>query len=576
MTASKGYGPRGGGGKGGRSSAPGAGRKGGAACGAPQAARAAIGQGGDSEGNDVAAAIVARVRRARDALELTGEIAPFGSHVNGLRTATSDCDLAYSLEEGGEKPIVVLQRFASELPKHGFTGIITVFQASVPLVKAVDESGVEVDLCVGNQLGLRNSKLVGAYCSLDPRVAQVGRLVKQWAKAMELVGSSDGHLNSYAFTLMTLFYLMKRRPPVIPNLQDLGGHQDLCDRYEIRDRRWGREIPWDCRFWEEISLIPKSQNTETVDALLHGFFQYYCINGAFDWREHAVSIRLATTEMDPALKSRLYSPSQPDQWYIEDPFDLRHNLCSQCSRQGRARIMDKIGETLQSMGAGANPRSGYELYCKTGPTSCMMKCRVHPEKLTVDQFISAFDSVGVGFTVHFPSAAAPAARGAVRPGDEVREAFLVFNSENDRRRVHKLNETYVGESQLRFLLCSAWAFQDVREMSCEDSYEERKVPAKHQVDEAEKTLEDAKEEVRHGLKVAQNRTECDVLIERAQALDIDWEECMGEKRLPASRGRLSSPCINPQDDPGPVDDGGPEPEPAPGVDTEERFPTAFQ
>ncbi|CAK0906940.1 unnamed protein product, partial [Prorocentrum cordatum] len=898
---------------------------GGAVGGAPHAARAADGRGGDSEGNEVAAAIVARIRRARDALELTGEITPFGSHVNGLRTATSDCDLAYSLEEGGAKPIVVLQRFASELPKHGFTGIITVFQASVPLVKAIDESGVEVDLCIGNQLGIRNSKLVGAYCGLDPRVAEVGRSVKQWAKSMELVGSSDGHLNSYAFTLMTLFYLMKRRPPVLPNLQepepkwalkrgadeqgsqerkklptqiggsgtkqqllermikvlaalaltqeaelreqiaavyhtflipaaspiasamkragqeyhahakqlkanggqdggcgghdilgppflhvfkalvkaahetadlnqthcetieafwtnqvlkedlhslaeqirlgrikaavcsaiktgngvkkigppprgplardasklleelnnlscdawsfkapgrfgeregtgyggewagvegskarglcrqahawaihapwrlqasamqqrvnmngchldadktsrmialasagsceaargigrpgrvrarrlqearvpgpatgldgalraepkdrvrgasegpecagkvengnahmgpprahsraaffdelahliyhlraatrvaitnsggdaiagapprtalgrrprnylrdrianvrtcsywkwrlwhpapvdqdwgerfvtsasrDLGGHQDLCERYEIRDRRyyehkcsradrWGREIPWDCRFWEEISLIPKSQNTETVDELLQGFFEYYS-SGAFDWREHAVSVRLAMTDMDPALKSRLYSPSQPEQWYIEDPFDLRHNLASQCSRGGRARIMDKIGETLRSMSTGANPRAGFE----------------------------------------------------------VREAFLAFNSENDRRwvtwrdevghhsglfgpsrRVHKLNETYVGEWQLRFLLCSSKEGPEprVRDEPPEDAqkvetYEERKVEprATHRLDEAEKTAEDAGEEVRRGLRVAQNRTD---------------------------------------------------------------------
>jgi len=403
--------------------------------------------------------------------------------------------------------------------------------------------------------------------------------VKQWAKSMELVGSSDGHLNSYAFTLMTLFYLMKRRPPVLPNLQDLGGHQDLCERYEIRDRRWGREIPWDCRFWEEISLIPKSQNTETVDELLQGFFEYYS-SGAFDWREHAVSVRLAMTDMDPALKSRLYSPSQPEQWYIEDPFDLRHNLASQCSRGGRARIMDKIGETLRSMSTGANPRAGFEAYCKTGPTSCMMKCRVHPEKLSVDQFISAFDSVGVGpFLVHYPSGAP---RGAGRPGDEVREAFLAFNSENDRRRVHKLNETYVGEWQLRFLLCSSWAFQDAQKV---ETYEERKVEprATHRLDEAEKTAEDAGEEVRRGLRVAQNRTEWDVLIERAQALGVDWEECMGEKLLLAFRGRSA-------------EDGGPSPgsvspaigfSAAPGVgadveltglveDAEEKTPTAFQ
>jgi len=470
---------------------------------------------------------VERIKGARDALELTGQIIPFGSHVNGLRTAASDCDLSYSPEEGSaaEKPILVLQRFANELPKHGFTGIITVFQASVPLVKAIDESGVEVDLCFGNQLGIRNSKLVAAYCGLDSRVAEVGRLVKQWAKSMELVGSSDGHLNSYAYTLLTLFYLMKRRPPVIPNLQDLGKHQDLCESVIIRDRRWGREIPWDCRFWEDISLIPQSLNNESVDTLLTGFFEYYS-NGAFDWGQHAVTVRLAMTQAGPFSKMNLYSSVQPDQWYIEDPFDQRHNLASQCSSEGRQRIMGCMKSALQALTEAKDPRTSFEEHCRTGDPSCMMKCRVHVEKVSLEQFTKVFDTCGVGpFKVHFPS-------GPVRGGDEVREAFLEFQGENDRRRVHRLNETYVGEWQLRFLPCSKWAFIDANE-KVKEKFEEKKVaPGPGEpVAESEKTVEDSCEEVRHGLRVAQTRGEMDVLILRAQALGIDWEEHTRGKKL---------------------------------------------
>ena len=63
--------------------------------------------------------------------------------------------------------------------------------------------GVEVDLCIGNHLGIQNSRLVAAYCQLDRRVGEaqrlktshvgafreVCRLVKQWAKSAELVGA---------------------------------------------------------------------------------------------------------------------------------------------------------------------------------------------------------------------------------------------------------------------------------------------------------------------------------------------------------------------------------------------------
>lgn len=473
----------------------------------------------DLEGNAIADAIVSRLKRARDALELEGDIIPFGSHVNGLRTSTSDCDLSYMPDEALKKPILVLQRFAAELPKHGFYGIITVFQASVPLVKAVDPSGVEVDLCVGNQLGVRNSKLVAAYCSLDPRVGEVGRLVKQWAKSLELVGSSDGHLNSYAYTLLTLFYLMKRSPPVIPNLQDLA-IQLQCDKVIINDRRWGHDIAWDCRFWDEIHLLPRSQNSESVEQLLRGFFDYYA-NGAFDWRNHAVSVRMAMTTTGPVKdidKFHLYSHVQQDQWYIEDPFDQRHNLASQCSKQGRTRILEKMKEALSHISDAKNVLAGFDAHIsKCRSSSCIMKCRIHVEKVTKEQFIKTFDHVGVGrFTVQFP---AGLSRNA---GEDVREAFLVFTSENDRRRVHKLNETYVGEWQLRFLPCSSWALQDAKRLGMLEELEVS--PSAHQAEEAEKSFEDVCEEVRRGLRVAQSKGEHDVLVQRAQALSIPWED----------------------------------------------------
>ena len=39
--------------------------------------------------------------------------------------------------------------------------------------------GVEVDLCIGNHLGIQNSRLVAAYCQLDRRVGEAQRL-KTW------------------------------------------------------------------------------------------------------------------------------------------------------------------------------------------------------------------------------------------------------------------------------------------------------------------------------------------------------------------------------------------------------------
>ena len=166
---------------------------------------------------------VERVVAAKDAMGMAGEIVTFGSVVNGFHTSNSDCDLTYLPNDGDtDSPVEILGRFALQLPSRGFSSIIRVFQASIPVLKVIGEDNTEIDLCVRNTLGWKNSKLIATYCSLDWRVEEVGMLVKHWSKCCEIAFSCDGHLNSYAYSLLTIFYLMHTQDfPVVPNLQDL-------------------------------------------------------------------------------------------------------------------------------------------------------------------------------------------------------------------------------------------------------------------------------------------------------------------------------------------------------------------
>mmetsp|Transcript_54423 Transcript_54423/g.158132 ORF Transcript_54423/g.158132 Transcript_54423/m.158132 type:complete len:578 (+) Transcript_54423:115-1848(+) len=506
----------------------------------------------EAEEDSAVASVVRRIRSAADALGLKGKVATFGSHLNGLSTASSDCDLSYMPCEGNpsETPVGILQRFANELPRHGFHSIITIYQASIPLVKAIDSSGTEVDLCVGNFLGHRNSKLVAAYCSLDPRVSQLGKLVKQWAKAFELVGPADGHLNSYAYTLMTIYYLMTLKPPVVPNLQDLASQG--CEPVIVRDRRWGREIPWDCRFWEHTELIPRSVNTEVIPKLLQGFFKFY--TSAFDWGKAAVSVRTALTALSEKQKFELHSTVQKDQWYVEDPFDLKHNLAAQCTKEGRQRILEKMNETLAVLDAAADDAElerEFAAHTARAPSRFPLKCRVHLEKVAASDFTQALKSArDVGpFTVWFPSPQASRTK-------EVIDAFAIFNCEADRRKVHRLNETYVGGWQLRLLPCSTWALEDAQRV-CQD-YEELEVLPPASVSEAplevlpaasvseveaaerDAAAEKASEEVRSGLRFAQSESEVKVFIQRAQAMGLEHEVDLGNHKLQQLLGSFAT------------------------------------
>ena len=98
----------------------------------------------------------------------------------------------------------ILQLFLRKLPQYGFNNFVTVFAASLPLLKMMDSHGVDIDICVDNQLGYWNSLLMGSYARVDRRVGEFIRRIKCFAKRFEIVGSTDGHLNSYAWTLMAV------------------------------------------------------------------------------------------------------------------------------------------------------------------------------------------------------------------------------------------------------------------------------------------------------------------------------------------------------------------------------------
>merc|ERR1719174_1721048 len=103
--------------------------------------------------------------------------------------------------------VSTLSMISRQLDKYGFTNMTVIFQAKTPLVKFTDiKSGIEVDFTINNFLGARNSLLLKSYCQCDARVIPLGRVVKEWAKARDLVGTSDGFLNSYAYMLLVIFF----------------------------------------------------------------------------------------------------------------------------------------------------------------------------------------------------------------------------------------------------------------------------------------------------------------------------------------------------------------------------------
>lgn len=251
----------------------------------------------------------------------------FGSSKNGFGFRQSDLDICMMLEGresiDDDDYIRVIESLARQLRKHtGLKNILPITTAKVPIVKFYHvQTGLEGDISLYNTLALHNTHLLASYAAIDRRVKILCYVMKVFAKMCDIGDASRGSLSSYAYTLMVLFYLQQRNPPVIPVLQ------------EIFDGKKKPEIlveGWNVYFFDDLAALPSQwqhygKNTETVGELWLGLLRFYTED--FDFKEHVVCIRqhARLTTFNKQWTSKYIA--------IEDPFDLNHNLGAGLSRK---------------------------------------------------------------------------------------------------------------------------------------------------------------------------------------------------------------------------------------------------
>ncbi|XP_004461583.1 terminal uridylyltransferase 7 isoform X3 [Dasypus novemcinctus] len=257
----------------------------------------------------------------------------FGSSKNGFGFKQSDLDVCMTINgletAEGLDCVRTIEELARFLKKHsGLRNILPITTAKVPIVKFYHlRSGLEVDISLYNTLALHNTRLLSAYSAIDHRVKYLCYTMKVFTKMCDIGDASRGSLSSYAYTLMVLYFLQQRNPPVIPVLQEI---------YKGEKKPEIFVDGWNIYFFDQIDELPiywpeYGKNTESVGQLWLGLLRFY--TEEFDFKEHVISIR---------RKSLLTTFKK--QWtskyiVIEDPFDLNHNLGAGLSRKMTNFIM---------------------------------------------------------------------------------------------------------------------------------------------------------------------------------------------------------------------------------------------
>ncbi|KAJ4485383.1 hypothetical protein J3R30DRAFT_1348710 [Lentinula aciculospora] len=157
----------------------------------------------------------------------------FGSTLYGVSTPSSDLDMVIldPNRPKGQKSrkhvflaIYAMRNLAKSFRSAGFTQVVAIPKAKVPIVKFYDPvTGLYGDINANDRLGLFNSLMIKHYCDIQPILRPMLGFIKCWAKPLGLnkPGIQDGPptFSSYAFALMTIAFLQSIR--LLPNLQDV-------------------------------------------------------------------------------------------------------------------------------------------------------------------------------------------------------------------------------------------------------------------------------------------------------------------------------------------------------------------
>ncbi|XP_073410755.1 speckle targeted PIP5K1A-regulated poly(A) polymerase [Dendrobates tinctorius] len=225
----------------------------------------------------------------------------------------------------------------------GVHGVQSVPSARRPVIRFQHKtSGLRGDITLNNRLALRNSSYLRVCSDLDPRVPQLVYTVRYWARVQQLAGNPVGGgplLNNYALTLLVVFFLQTRSPPVIPSLSRLR---------EIAVDNASQMIDgWDCSFASDSTRFPASENQQNLSCLLSEFFSYFS------------SLDLHSSILCPrdGLLIPVPIPSPPPIWTegfrlgsfnVQDPFELNHNVCGNVSSRVARRFSTKCSAAAKT------------------------------------------------------------------------------------------------------------------------------------------------------------------------------------------------------------------------------------
>ncbi|XP_073739697.1 speckle targeted PIP5K1A-regulated poly(A) polymerase isoform X2 [Callorhinus ursinus] len=212
----------------------------------------------------------------------------------------------------------------------GVYRVQTVPSARRPVVKFCHRpSGLHGDVSLSNRLALHNSRFLSLCSELDGRVRPLVYTLRCWAQGRGLSGSGP-LLSNYALTLLVVYFLQTRDPPVLPSASQLTQKAGEGEQVEVDG--------WDCSFPRDASRLEPSTNKEPLSSLLAQFFS--CVS-CWDLRGSLLSLREGQAlPVAGGLLSNRWEGLRLGPMNLQDPFDLSHNVAANVTSRVAGRLQN--------------------------------------------------------------------------------------------------------------------------------------------------------------------------------------------------------------------------------------------
>ncbi|MCL7033727.1 hypothetical protein MKW94_005349 [Papaver nudicaule] len=246
----------------------------------------------------------------------------YGSCANSFGVSKSDIDVCLAIEEPDINKTELIKKLAEIFESDNLENVKALTRARVPIVKLMDpESGISCDICINNVLAVVNTKLLRDYAQIDNRLRQLAFLVKHWAKSRGVNETYRGTLSSYAYVLMCIHFLQRRRPAILPCLQEM----EPTYIVNVDDIQ--------CAFFDKVENLRDfgAGNKESIAYLMWAFFDYWAHR--HDYANAVISVRTGGFISKRAKDWTRRIGNDRHLICIEDPFETSHDL---------GRIVDKF------------------------------------------------------------------------------------------------------------------------------------------------------------------------------------------------------------------------------------------